>query len=54
MLLSVSLLSLLQEVITMAKIYYKRIINPNDSFTFDDVPNRWKGAVKELLEKDAH
>lgn len=34
----------------MAKIFYKRIVNPKDPFTFEDVPGKWKNAVKKLLE----
>ena len=32
----------------MAKIYYRRIMA--GEMTLDDVPLRWRGAVRELLE----
>lgn len=34
----------------MAKIYYRRI--KDGVITLDDVPARWKEAVRELLEGD--
>ena len=34
----------------MAKIYYRRI--KAGEITIDDVPQRWKAAVQELLDKD--
>ena len=34
----------------MAKIYYKRIIN--GQMTLDEVPEKWRKAVEELLEQD--
>lgn len=34
----------------MAKIYYKRI--KAGIMTIDDVPERWKEAVQELLDED--
>ena len=33
----------------MAKIYYRRIID--GQITIDDVPDRYKEAVKKLLEE---
>lgn len=48
--LSVSSLSLLQEVRMMAKIFYKRIIDPEDDFTLNDVPSRWRAQVARMLE----
>lgn len=34
----------------MAKIYYRRI--KAGEMTIDDVPQRWKAAVQELLDED--
>lgn len=34
----------------MAKIYYKRIIA--GLMTIDEVPERWREAVRKLLEQD--
>ena len=34
----------------MAKIYYKRI--KDGVITLDDVPERWRDAVRALLEAD--
>ena len=34
----------------MAKIYYRRI--KAGELTLEDVPQKWKAAVKELLGKD--
>ena len=34
----------------MAKIYYRRI--KDGVITLDDVPARWKEAVKALLDED--
>ena len=34
----------------MAKIYYRRIIA--GEMTLEDVPLRWREAVRELLEQD--
>lgn len=34
----------------MAKIYYRRIIV--GIMTIDEVPERWRAAVEELLEAD--
>ena len=34
----------------MAKIYYRRIIA--GEMTLDDVPERWKEAVRKLLEEN--
>lgn len=36
----------------MAKIYYRKIKEGDGSFTIDDVPERWRDAVRELLEDD--
>ena len=36
----------------MAKVYYRKIINSGGEFTIDDVPERWKAAVQELLGAD--
>lgn len=35
----------------MAKIYYKRIIA--GLMTIDDVPERWRAAVQEMLDESA-
>lgn len=35
----------------MAKIYYRKI-KRNDGFTIEDVPERWREAVQELLDAD--
>ena len=32
----------------MAKLYYRRIIS--GAITLEDVPERWKNSVEELLE----
>lgn len=34
----------------MAKIYYRKIIN--GEMTIDDVPEKWRAAVQELLDAD--
>lgn len=34
----------------MAKIYYRKIVN--GEMTIDDVPERWRQAVQELLDAD--
>ena len=34
----------------MAKIYYRRI--KDGAITIDDVPQRWRTAVQELLDAD--
>lgn len=34
----------------MAKIYYKRI--KAGIMTIEDVPDKWRKAVEEMLEKD--
>jgi hypothetical protein len=34
----------------MAKIYYRRI--KDGAITIDDVPQRWREAVQELLDAD--
>lgn len=34
----------------MAKIYYRRI--KDGAITIDDVPERWRSAVQELLDAD--
>lgn len=34
----------------MAKIYYKRI--KSGAMTIEDVPERWRAAVAEMLEED--
>lgn len=34
----------------MAKIYYKRI--KTGLMTIEDVPDKWRKAVEEMLEKD--
>lgn len=34
----------------MAKIYYKRI--KAGLMTIEDVPDKWRKAVEEMLEKD--
>jgi hypothetical protein len=36
----------------MAKIYYRKIINSGGTFTIDDVPNKWKAEVQDLLDGD--
>lgn len=36
----------------MAKIYYRKIKESDGIFTIDDVPERWKAQVMELLEAD--
>ncbi len=36
----------------MAKVYYRKIINSGGTYTIDDVPERWKAAVQELLDAD--
>lgn len=33
----------------MAKIYYRKIVAPNSTFTIEDVPPRWRGEVYQLL-----
>lgn len=35
----------------MAKIYYKKIIS--GEMTLEEVPERWREAVRELLEQNA-
>lgn len=37
----------------MAKVYYRKIINSGGEFTIDDVPERWRAAVQELLDQNA-
>lgn len=34
----------------MAKIYYRKIVN--GEMTIDNVPERWRQAVQELLDAD--
>ena len=34
----------------MAQIYYRRI--KDGAITIDDVPERWRSAVQELLDAD--
>lgn len=34
----------------MAKVYYRKI--KAGQMTIDDVPQRWKAAVQELLDED--
>ena len=34
----------------MAKIYYRKIVN--GEMTIEDVPERWRQAVQELLDAD--
>lgn len=34
----------------MAKIYYKRIVN--GQMTLDEVPEKWRKAVEELLNAE--
>ena len=34
----------------MAKIYYKRILN--GQMTLDEVPEKWRKQVEEILEAD--
>lgn len=34
----------------MAKIYYRRI--KSGTMTIDEVPERWRAAVQELLDAD--
>ncbi len=34
----------------MAKIFYKRIIDPEDDFTINDVPSLWRSKVEKMLE----
>lgn len=36
----------------MAKIYYKRIIA--GIMTIEEVPERWRAAVEEMLDADEH
>ena len=35
----------------MAKIYVKWILDPSKDFTINNVPERWKSEVEELLAK---
>lgn len=36
----------------MAKVYYRKIISSGGAYTIDDVPDRWKAAVQEMLDND--
>lgn len=36
----------------MAKIYYRKIIDSDGAYTLDDVPEKWRDAVRDLLEGD--
>lgn len=35
----------------MAKIFVKWILDPRKDFTIDNVPEKWKNEVEELLAK---
>ena len=34
----------------MAKLYYIKVVN--GSMTLDDVPDKWRGEVKAMLDKE--
>lgn len=36
----------------MAKIYARKILESDGAFTIEDVPDRWKEAVRALIEND--
>lgn len=36
----------------MAKVFYRKIILSEGAYTIEDVPEKWRDAVQELLDKD--
>lgn len=36
----------------MVKVYYRKIKESDGAYTINDVPERWRSAVQEMLDAD--